>query len=67
MIDRPGDPATGAEGSGATSTAPEPAGVVSTPTPIFTPDSRRSVTVVSTTKYRAVFACGMQAGETPTT
>ena len=67
MIDRPGDPTTGAEASGATSTASELAGVVGTPTPIFTPDTRRAVTAVSSTKYRAVFACCMQAGETPTT
>ena len=66
MIERPGETATGPVASGVTSTAPTPAERASAPTPIYTPGMRRAVPAVFESKYRAVFACCMQAGETPT-
>lgn len=66
MIDRPGESATGPVASGATSTAAASAERAGAPTPIYTPGTRRAAPAVNDPKYRAVFACCMQAGETPT-
>jgi len=68
VIERPTKSAVEPIAASVTSTAPsdaEPA-TVSAPTPIFTPGARRAAPVVAIGKYRAVFACCMQAGDAPT-
>lgn len=68
MIERPSNSAVEPDAAGATSTSlPDAApGVVSTPTPIFTPGTRRAAPAVAIGKYRAVFACCLQAEDAPT-